>query len=191
MKIYLEEFTDAVFQDFFDIYLEEHGKESVFDPELRERVARFSINPEHSLVRGIWQEETGCALGYCEIQDIKDPEWEVGIYILERYRYQGVGKAAMRLFLDELAALGRHAFAAKILVGNVASRRLFEGLGAQPVGIEVMSGVFDDGFIEREIVSRKDIASSDELVRLQIIEGLIRETKKEVCVYRIEWPPNT
>lgn len=191
MKIYLEEFTDAVFQDYFDIYLEEYGKESVFDPGLRERVARFSIDPRHSLVRGIWQEETGCALGYCEVQDIKDPEWEVGIYILKCYRYQGVGKAAMRLFLNELATLGRHVFTAKILVDNVASRRLFEGLGAQLVGTEVLSGVFGDGFIEREIVSRKDSAGSEESVRLQMIKDLIRETKKEAFVYRIEWPPNT
>lgn len=189
MKVYLEQFTDETFSDYFAIYLEDNGEESIFDSELRERIARFSIDPEHSIVRGIWQTETGIAVGYCEVNNLDNPEWEIGIYILERYRFQGVGKAAVPLFLDELAAMGRHSFVAKVLPDNLASRRLFEGLGAQLMGTELLDGVISDELLELKVTSKKEGAEPEELARLQAIEDMIRATKREVCVYRIEWPP--
>ena len=189
MKVYLEQFTDGVFSDFYRIYLEEHGEESVFPAQLREKMARHAIDPEHSIVRGIWQTETGAVLGYCEVQNVADPEWEVGIYILERYRFQGVGKAALPIFLDELADTGRHSFVAKILPDNFASRRLFEGLGAKPMGTELLTGVISDELLETEVISKKDGAGPEELARLQMLEDMILATKQDVCVYRIEWPP--
>ena len=189
MKVYLEQFTDRVFSDFYRIFLEEHGEESVFPRQLREKMARCAIDPEKSIVRGIWQEETGAAIGYCEVQNIDDPEWEVGIYILERFRFQGVGKAAVRLFLDELADMGRHSFTARILPDNLASRRLFEGLGAKLIGTELLTGVISDELLESEVTSKKEGAGPEELARLQMLEDMILATKQDVCVYRIEWPP--
>ena len=189
MKIKLDKFTDETFQDFFAIYLEENGEESVFEPGLREHIARLAIDPVRSIVRGIWDAESGAALGYCEVQNVKDPEWEIGIYILERYRFQGVGKAAVPMFLDELAAMGRRSFVAKILPDNDASRRLFEGLGAKLEGTEIPGGILSDELLESEVLSKKEGAGPEELSRLQMLEDLILATKWEVCVYRIEWPP--
>ena len=148
MKVCLEQFTDETFSDFFAIYLEENGEESIFGPELREHIAKSALDPAHSIVRGIWDAESGAALGYCEARNIEDPEWEIGIYILERRRFQGVGKAAVPLFLDELVAMGRHCFTAKILPENQASRKLFEGLGAKLVGMEVPGGALSDELLD-------------------------------------------
>lgn len=189
MKVYLEQFTDGAFSDFYRIYLEEHGEESVFPPQLREKMARHAIDPKHSIVRGIWQTETGVALGYCEVQNVDDPEWEIGIFIREQYRFQGVGKAAIPLFLDELAAKGRHSFVAKILPDNLASRRLFEGLGAELTETKLLTGVISDELLKLEVASKKEGAGPEELARLQMLEDMILATKQEVCVYRIEWPP--
>lgn len=189
MKVHLEHFIDETFPDFFAIYLEENGDESIFDPEMRERVAQSAIDPEHSIVRGIWDSESGVVLGYCEVQNIADPDWEIGVYILERYRFQGVGKTAMPLFLDELAAMGRHSFIVRILPENQASRKLFEGLGAELVSMEVLGGALSDGLLESEVLSKKEDSCPEELARLRVLEDLIRETKREVCVYRIDWPP--
>ena len=190
LKIHLEQVTDETFPDFFAIYLEENGEESFYPAQLREKMAQHAINPEHSIVRGIWQTETGAVLGYCEVRNVNEPEWETGIYILEPYRFQGVGKTAVPLFLDELAAMGRHSVIARILPKNQASRKLFEGLGAKLMGMEVPSGALSDELLESEVVSRKEGAGPEELARLQLIEDLIRATKWEVCVYRIGWPPD-
>ena len=189
MSVFLDKFTNGTFPDFFAIYLEENGEDSVFDAETREGIARFAINPEHSIVRGIWQMGTDAAIGYCEVQNIADPEWEIGIYILERYRDQGVGKAAVPMFLDELATMGRHSFVAKILPDNLASKRLFEGLGAKLMGTELLTGVISDELLESEVISKKEGTGPEELARLQMLEDMILATKREVCVYRIEWPP--
>lgn len=189
MEICLNKFNDDTFTDYYAIYLEEHGEESVFPHQLREKMARHAIDPEHSIVRGIWQTETGVVLGYCEVQNVDEPEWEIGIFIREQYRFQGVGKAAVPLFLDELAAKGRHSFVAKILPDNLASRRLFEGLGAELTETELLTGVISDELLESEVTSKKEGAGPEELARLQMLEDMILATKQEACVYRIEWPP--
>ncbi|MBQ6391282.1 MAG: GNAT family N-acetyltransferase [Eggerthellaceae bacterium] len=148
MNICLNKFNDDAFMDYYAIYLEEHGEESVFPAQLREKMARHAIDPEHSIIRGIWQTDTGDVLGYCEVNNVDEPEWEIGIYILERHRFQGVGKVAVPLFLDELSAMRRHSFVAKILPDNLASRRLFEGLGAKQMGTELLTSVISDESIE-------------------------------------------
>jgi len=191
LEICLNKFNDDTFMDYYAIYLEEHGGESVFPSQLREKMARHAINPEHSIVRGIWQTETGAVLGYCEVQNVDELEWEIGIYVLEQYRFQGVGKAAIPLFLDELADMGRHSFVARILPDNLASRGLFEGLGAKLMGTELLTGVISDELLETEVISKKDGAGPEELARLQMLEDMILATKQEVCVYRIEWPPTS
>ena len=189
LNICLNKFNDDAFMDYYAIYLEEHGEESVFPAQLREKMARHAIDSEHSIVRGIWQTETGDVLGYCEVNNADEPEWEIGIYILEQHRFQGVGKAAIPLFLDELADMGRHSFTARILPDNLASRKLFEGLGAKLKGTELLTGVISDELLESEVTSKKEGADPEDLVRLQALEDMILATKLEVCVYRIEWPP--
>lgn len=53
LKIKHDKFSDETFPDFFAIYLEENGEESLFEPEFREHIARSVIDPEHSIVRGV------------------------------------------------------------------------------------------------------------------------------------------
>ena len=191
MDIRLEQITDETFPKYFSVYLEENGKDSAFDSELRERIARFSIDPSHSIVRGIWQKDTGEILGYCEARNLDDPEWEIGIYILEQHRFKGVGKAALPLFLDELASFGKHSFVAKILTDNCASRALVEGLGAVFTGTETLGGLVEDGALEQELIRLRDDAASEERTRLEAIQEIILGMPSDVCVYRIEWPLKT
>ena len=190
MKVYLEQFTNETFPDFFSVYLDENGEEGAFGRETRERLARRAVDPDRLLVRGIRRAGSGEILGYCEVQNVEDPEWEIGIYVMERHRFKGVGKAAIPLFLDELASMGRHEFVAKILDGNTASKALFEGVGATCAGVEAVDGFLADGEFERGIEKCKAGADQEELVRLEAVEEIIRGMPSKACLYRIKWPPN-
>lgn len=188
VEICLEQFTDKTFDSFYAIYLEEHGVESPFEPELRERVARHAIDPAHFIVRGIRRKGAGEFLGYCEARNLDDPEWEIGIFLCGQYRSRGVGKKAIPLFLDELAAMGCTNFIARILRSNTASRALFEGLGAVPVQSEGLVEPSLEKTLKEELDKLIVKANDEELAGLQEIQRRLFNPDEEIVVYRISWP---
>lgn len=187
LEVYLERFSNGTFSDYFEIYLEENGKESFFDVETRKDIARSAIDPARSIVRGIRQVGTGEILGYCEVQNVDDPEWEIGIYILERYRFRGVGKRAVPLFLDELSSMGRSRFRMRIFADNNASRALFEGAGAKLVRVENAGSFPGQQDLRRGLADLKENSDPAILEKLQRIEEAIFGEKRNVCIYEVEW----
>lgn len=184
MDIYLESFNDSTFPDYFTVYLEDNGADSPLPLDLREQVARYAIDPAHAVVRGIRNMGSGEILGYCEVQNIDDPVWEIGIYILEKHRFKGVGKAALPAFLDELASMGRHRFTARILPDNLPSRALFEGVGSRLLGMETpRSGT------EKAYGDKLGEIGEEKFKQLEQLEELVLGSREEACVYELEWPP--
>ena len=187
MEIYLEPLSEGNFDDYFRIYLEENG-DSELPRAMRERAVRSSIDAECFITRIIRQAGTGEALGYCDVHNADEDDWELGIYVRDGHRGQGVGSAALALFLDELAATrGRRELWAKILVGNEASRRLFEGLGAELVRTDVMGGP-ENGRLEQDLAARDEPIDPEVLERLRQIEALVLGARREIWVYRVAWP---
>ena len=74
--------------------------------------------------------------GYCGINNLGSNRWEIAIELLERYRYKGIGSIAIKTMIEKInSRLGVNNFTVKIAPDNYASQRLFEKLGAIPVGI--------------------------------------------------------
>lgn len=187
MEVYLEPYRDETFDDYFEVYLEENSN-SILGREMQRQIAHASLEASYYIIRAIRHQRTKEHLGYCMIVDTAPRDWEVGIYILERHRHKGVGKAALPLFLDEVSALGgKDEFWARILVGNDASRRLFEGLGAILDRTEVIGGL-ENSKLERELAKRGETIDPERLEQLKRIEALVLGSRREIWVYRIPWP---
>lgn len=76
-------------------------------------------------------------VGVVELQnhDAVDMRAEIGIYIEERYRGKGYGRAAIEELMKYCKeVLGLHQVVCDVAVGNTASLRLFESLGFAPCG---------------------------------------------------------
>lgn len=187
MEVYLEPYDDGTFDDYLEVYLEENC-DSRMGREMQELVARHSIGAPYYLIRAIRRCGTGDHLGYCMVADTTSDDWEVGIYILARHRRMGVGRTALPLFLDEATAVGgKRELWARILVGNEASRRLFEGLGAILDRTEAIGGA-EGSRIEADLAERGETVEPEELERLKQIEALVLGPRRKVWIYRIPWP---
>lgn len=81
-------------------------------------------------------EVDGGYAGYCGINNLSRENWELAIELLSKFRYKGVGYAAICIMLSAIKSrLGVDCFRAKIDADNYASQRLIEKLGATPYGI--------------------------------------------------------
>lgn len=89
---------------------------------------------QKSLMLAIEQDHT--YVGYCGIQDLSKPLWEISIELQPEKIRQGIGSAAIPAMLDALRErLGVTEYRIRIEPTNHASQRLFEKLGAVPNGI--------------------------------------------------------
>ena len=81
--------------------------------------------------------------GFCCIEDLADEDPEMGVRLLPEWRGRGVGTEAVRALMHGVERVaGLQAFVAKIDSRNVASQRLFSGLGFVPVGVD--APIFSD-----------------------------------------------
>lgn len=74
--------------------------------------------------------------GYCEINNVRTEEPELGIRLLKKVHSQGIGFHSLKLLMTEYARLsGKEYFISKVDPQNYASQRLMEKLGGKPDGI--------------------------------------------------------
>ena len=74
--------------------------------------------------------------GYCEINDVRTEEPELGIRLLKKVHNQGIGFHSLKLLMTKYAQLsGKNYFISKVDPQNYASQRLMEKLGGKPDGI--------------------------------------------------------
>lgn len=74
--------------------------------------------------------------GYCEINNVRAEELELGIRLLKKVHNQGIGFHSLKLLMTEYARLsGKEYFISKVDPQNFASQRLMEKLGGKPDGI--------------------------------------------------------
>lgn len=121
-------------EDFLTLRKNYAVMESMFEhEELRDNMWREHTE-ECSLMLSI--EQNGVYVGYCGIQDLTKPVWEISIELMPDKLRQGIGFAALTAMLNELKErLWVNDFRVRIEPTNYASQKLFEKLGAQPAGI--------------------------------------------------------
>lgn len=74
--------------------------------------------------------------GYCQINNVRTEEPELGIRLLKNVHNQGIGFHSLKLLMTEYARLsGKEYFISKVDPQNYASQRLMEKLGGKPDGI--------------------------------------------------------
>ena len=74
--------------------------------------------------------------GYCEINNVRAEEPELGIRLLKKVHNQGIGFHSLKLLMTEYAQLsGKKYFISSVDPKNYASQRLMEKLGGKPDGI--------------------------------------------------------
>ena len=74
--------------------------------------------------------------GYCEINNVRAEEPELGIRLLKKVHNQGIGFHSLMLLMTEYSRLsGKKYFISKVDPENYASQRLMEKLGGKPDGI--------------------------------------------------------
>lgn len=87
-----------------------------------------------TLALSILHDET--YVGYCCINDLTKSPWEIAIELLPAWTRRGIGYAAIRAMLHALyERLGVTEYRVRIEPTNLASRQLFEKLGAVPAGV--------------------------------------------------------
>ena len=126
-------------------------------------------NDDTSIVFTIEKDEE--YVGYCAIKDIAKIKWEISIELLRKFHRQGIGYTAISMMLDAIKErLGVSEFRVRIISDNIASRKLFEKLGAVPNGIS-----------EFLIHNKKDIDEFEEMYMHTITDDL-REVAKQFNV---------
>jgi L-amino acid N-acyltransferase YncA len=70
---------------------------------------------------------------------------EFGVYVAEDAQGDGAGSAAMGAVIERARALGYTKLVSRVIVGNVASRRLLARLGFREVGVHERHGRTLDG----------------------------------------------
>lgn len=126
-------------------------------------------NDDTSIVFTIEKDEE--YVGYCAIKDIAKIKWEISIELLRKFHRQGIGYTAISMMLDAVKErLGVSEFRIRIYSDNIASRKLFEKLGAVPNGIS-----------EFLIHNKKDIDEFEEMYMHTITDDL-REVAKQFNV---------
>lgn len=117
--------------------------------EIQKQYGLFkSMLQEEAYQNMLWNEHTGkkalsCSIlvngqyaGYCGINNVAHETWEICIELLKEWTGQGVGYAAVNALIGAIGGrLNVKEFRIRIDPGNVASRKLFEKLGAVPNGI--------------------------------------------------------
>ena len=74
--------------------------------------------------------------GYCQVNNVRAEEPELGIRLLKKVHNQGIGFHSLKLLMTEYARLsGKEYFISKVDPQNYASQRLMEKLGGKPDGI--------------------------------------------------------
>ena len=74
--------------------------------------------------------------GYCEINNVRAEEPELGIRLLKKVHNQGIGFHSLKLLMTEYAKLsGKEYFISRVEPQNYTSQRLMEKLGGKPDGI--------------------------------------------------------
>lgn len=92
--------------------------------------------------------------GYCEINNVRAEEPELGIRLLKKVHNQGIGFHSLMLLMTEYARLsGKEYFISKVDPENYASQRLMEKLGGKPDGICDIYGLLTNGYGEDEKIA--------------------------------------
>ena len=92
--------------------------------------------------------------GYCEINDVRTEEPELGIRLLKKVHNQGIGFHSLKLLMTEYAQLsGKKYFISSVEPKNYASQRLMEKLGGKPDGICDIYGLLTNGYGEDEKIA--------------------------------------
>lgn len=111
-------------------------------------IAESKFAPHYHL-RAIYQGDTMVGLiAFCEEDDPPDPElyWIFRLMIDKQHQAQGIGTAAMRLAIDEIAQLGARRIRTMHKPSNEVATRLYPKLGFRNIGFH------DDGDVLLELV---------------------------------------
>ena len=136
-QVVLEPYNESMFEEFAGAIAQESTLHIDLDDPLQTKVMREQLADANRIIMAIRDERPKEFLGYCEIHDINDAPWELGISLLEMHRGRGVGYAALAQFIPRTARqFDQNGLIAKIEPDNQASIRLFQKLGATPGGIE-------------------------------------------------------
>ena len=142
-----------------DKYEDESFRDSMWEGHIVDTSIVFTI------------EKGGEYAGYCAIKDIDKSEWEISIEILKKFHRQGIGYEALGMMLDTIEEnLGVSEFRVRIFSDNIASRKLFEKLGAMPNGIS------------EYLVHNKEMIAEIEEQYMYMITDDLREVAKQFNV---------
>lgn len=164
-----------------DAYLEEDEK----GRELREGYWS-DVMSDGSLFCTIVDDACHERVGFCCVEDLADEDPEIGVRLLPEWRGRGVGTEAVRALMRGVERVaGPQAFVAKIDSRNVASQRLFSGLGFVPVGVD--TPIFSDpGLLA--LIEEENLGLIDDRLRA-LAKGLDVEPRtllSHALVYRRE-----
>ena len=125
--------------------------------------------------------------GYCGINNLSRKQWEIAIELRKKWRRQGIGYAALHIFLSELKArLQRNTFRIKIDPENYASQQLFEKLGAVPYGIAEFILHKEEDILRCEEENLQEI--DDQLIELASrFKVEPRKLLSHVLEYELKW----
>ena len=170
---------------FIDLEIENSAMPDSYQKESFRNAMWQSHNSNTAIIFTI--EKDGEYVGYGGIEDVTKNDWEISIELLRKFHRQGIGYAAISMMLDIIKdKLGVTEFRVRMFSDNIASRKLFEKLGAVPNGIS-----------EYLIHNKKDIHDFEEQY-LHTITDDLREVAKRfnveprqllshVLEYRLAW----
>ena len=121
-----------------EMFLELQRETSMMRSMLKEEGYRLMLWDEHIQDKALMAtiEVDDEYAGYCGINNLSKEYWEIAIELREKWRRQGIGYNALKIFLSEMKSrVQKREFRVKIDSDNYASQGLFEKLGAVPYGI--------------------------------------------------------
>ncbi|MCO6045626.1 GNAT family N-acetyltransferase [Aeoliella sp. ICT_H6.2] len=141
----LQELTSDNWVECSDLELHDHQQGYVASNVYT--IAESKFKPHYRL-RAIYADGTMVGLvAFCHENDPEDLElyWVFRLMIDKHYQGQGIGTAAMRLAIDEIAALGARRIRTMHKPTNTVAASLYANLGFQDIGFD------DDGDVLLEM----------------------------------------
>ena len=158
-----------------EMFLELQRETSMMRSMLKEEGYRLMLWDEHIQDKAL--------MATIEVDD----DWEIAIELREKWRRQGIGYNALKIFLSEMKSrVQKREFRVKIDSDNYASQGLFEKLGAVPYGIAEFMLHKEEDIRKCEEENLQEI--DDKLMEVAEKFGVEpRKLLSHVLEYRLEW----
>ena len=172
-----------------EMFLELQTETSMMRSMLKEEGYRLMLWDEHIQDKALMAtiEVDDEYAGYCGINNLSKEYWEIAIELREKWRRQGIGYNALKIFLSEMKSrVQKREFRVKIDSDNYASQGLFEKLGAVPYGIAEFMLHKEEDIRKCEEENLQEI--DDKLMEVAEKFGVEpRKLLSHVLEYRLEW----